>query len=43
MAEGGARQLAGQKPHLWILEGQSWVHKPAHIIPAALETEEVAL
>lgn len=42
----GGCQLAGQKPlgaqpHLCILEGQSWVHKAAHIIPAALGIEEM--
>lgn len=31
------------QPHLCVLEGQSRVHKAAHIIPAALGTEEVEL
>lgn len=29
--------------HLSILEGQSWVHKAAHIISAALGPEESTL
>lgn len=29
--------------HLCILEGQSWVHEAAHVVSAALGSEEMAL
>lgn len=29
--------------HLCILEGQAWVHEAAHIVSAALGSEEMAL
>lgn len=39
----GSGVKAGAQNHLCILEGQSWVHKAAHIVSAALGSEETTL